>query len=333
MTAPEIRDLRRVIDHVVEVVGGALNCDVYLMIPGHHISEGTDVFSLMSGADIGTDRNAVVAFNEGPGGREGYITGLLADARHLGSLAVSRPHGSPFSAADASMLRALSAQTALLLERSLLYEEVAAGAILEERSRLAREIHDGLAQHLAFLKMHVAWLQRSTGRVESQQLNSIENVLATALTEARQAITTLRVDAKATTTAEAIASYLEEFGRISDLKLFVRQDDHLPEVGPKARVELLRIVQESLNNVRKHAGATDVSVLMTTAGGRFTICVSDNGKGFDTAGNREGHFGVAIMRERAESVGGKLVVKSGSGRGTTVEVSVPVPPQPELLSG
>jgi signal transduction histidine kinase len=98
-------------------------------------------------------------------------------------------------------------------------------------------------------------------------------------------------------------------------------------------VELLRIVQESLNNVRKHAGATDVSVLMTTAGGRFTICVSDNGKGFDTAGNREGHFGVAIMRERAESVGGKLVVKSGSGRGTTVEVSVPVPPQPELLSG
>jgi signal transduction histidine kinase len=166
-----------------------------------------------------------------------------------------------------------------------------------------------------------------------KHLHDIEGVLATALTEARQAISTLRSDTGATTTPEALASYLEEFGRVSGLKLEVRQDDQLPEVGPKVRVELLRVVQETLNNVRKHSGATNVDVEMTSDEEWFTICIQDNGKGFDPSSTPAGHFGVAIMRERAESVGGTFEVSSVRNQGTRVKVAVPVPLLNDRLTG
>ena len=89
----------------------------------------------------------------------------------------SRDSTEVFSARDLHLLGALGAQVSILIERSLLYEEIAAGAILQERHRLAREIHDGLAQHLASLKMRVAWLQRSGNPVEVAELKSVEGVL------------------------------------------------------------------------------------------------------------------------------------------------------------
>jgi signal transduction histidine kinase len=181
--------------------------------------------------------------------------------------------------------------------------------------------------------MRVAWLQRSPASVERKQLRDIEGVLATALTEARQAITTLRADSGATTTAEALAGYLEEFDHVSELDLEVDQDEQLPEVSPKVRAELLRVVQESLNNVRKHSGATKVHVSMMYRDGMFAIRIEDNGKGFDPSTTPEGHFGVAIMRERAESVGGTFEVTSVPGYGTQIEVRVPVRMADDRLIG
>lgn len=333
MTAPEIRNLRLVMTHATDVISEALNCHTHIMLPGAPAEAGAEVAALLSESSTGGEPPGIVRFDEAETGRIGLVTGLEADGRHLGILMVTRTRAFPYSYADTEVFRALSSQTALLIERSLLYEEVAAGAVLEERSRLAREIHDGLAQHLAFLKMRVAFLQRSSASVEIKQLHDIEGVLATALAEARQAISTLRSDTGATTTAEALTEYIHEFGRISSLEVELDPDEHLPEVGPKVRVELLRIVQESLNNVRKHAGATAVKVRLTSADGRFIICITDNGKGFDPGRTPEGHFGVAIMRERAESVGGTFTVSSVPGEGSTVEVSVPVPAVDDRLIG
>lgn len=325
MTAPDIRNPKQVIEHAGAVISNALSCETHIMLPGHHQPVDNDIVAVLSERGATADSTVAVSFDEGVGGRIGLVTALEADGRRLGALAVTRRRVLHFSPSDTQVFKALSIQTGLLIERSLLYEEVAAGAVLEERSRLAREIHDGLAQHLAFLKMRVAYLQRSSASVEIKQLHDIEGVLATALTEARQAISTLRADSGATTTAEALAGYLEEFGRVSGLELNVEQDEQLPEVGPKVRVELLRVVQESLNNVRKHSGATSVHVFMTHQDNRFTICIEDNGRGFNVTSTPEGHFGVAIMRERAESVGGTFTVESIRGRGTRVEVTVPVP--------
>lgn len=333
MTAPEIRNPGEVIEHAVAVINDALNCETHIMMSGHEQSLDNEILAVLTGTGVSADAVGPVAFDEGIGGRVGLVVGLEADGRRLGALAVTRPRTNHFSPSDTQVFKALSVQTALLIERSLLYEEVAAGAVLEERSRLAREIHDGLAQHLAFLKMRVAWLQRSSASVEMTQLRDIEGVLATALTEARQAISTLRADSGATTTAEALAGYLEEFGRVSDLKPEINQDDHLPEVGPKVRVELLRVVQEALNNVRKHSGATRVHVNLSYKDNRFSVRIEDNGKGFDPAATPGGHFGVEIMRERAESVGGTFSVTSARGSGTCVEMSVPVPVVDDRLIG
>ncbi len=333
MTAPDIRNPAQVVEHAAAIISDALNCETHIMLPGHHRPLDNDIMAVLSERGTTADSTAAVSFDEGVGGRIGLVTALEADGRRLGALAVTRPRYLHFSPPDTQVFKALSIQTGLLIERSLLYEEVAVGAVLEERSRLAREIHDGLAQHLAFLKMRVAWLQRSSASVEKKQLHDIEGVLATALTEARQAISTLRSDSGAATTAEAFSGYLEEFGRVSGLDLDVEQDEQLPEVGARVRVELLRVVQESLTNVRKHSGATKVKIEMTHRGNRFTICIEDNGKGFDVTETPEGHFGVAIMRERAESVGGSFQVTSIAGQGTRVEVSVPVPFIDERLIG
>jgi two-component system nitrate/nitrite sensor histidine kinase NarX len=332
MTAPDIRNLRLVVRHVTTIIGEALHCQAHIILPGAGGEVLPEAEALLPDS-MSSEPPTVVRLDEPETGRVGLITDLQADGRRLGVLMVTRSRALPYSPTDAEVFGALSSQAALLIERSLLYEEVAAGAVLEERSRLAREIHDGLAQHLAFLKMRVAWLQRSEASVEMKQLHDIEGVLATALAEARQAISTLRADSGATTTAEALMQYVEEFGRVSSLEVELHPDEHLPEVGPKVRVELLRIVQESLNNVRKHAGATKVKVQLTSTPGHLVIRIEDNGKGFDPGRTPEGHFGVAIMRERAESVGGTFKVSSNAGKGTHVEVSAPVPNVDDRLIG
>jgi two-component system nitrate/nitrite sensor histidine kinase NarX len=246
---------------------------------------------------------------------------LQSAERRLGTLVVSRTNGDDFGTYEVRLLRAFGSQASMLLERSLLYEEIAAGAILQERSRLAREIHDGLAQHLAFLKMRVAWLQRS--RSDMPELGDIEGVLETALVEARHAISTLRSEPQGTSTVDAIAQYAEEFSQVSGLEVEVDGDEQLPVVGPKVRVELLRVVQEALNNVRKHAQASHIDLDIRAVQGGMRIAITDNGAGFDTERSAQGHFGLEIMKERTESVGGEFGISSTPHVGTEVHVWMP----------
>lgn len=192
-----------------------------------------------------------------------------------------------------------------------------------ERNRLGREIHDGIAQQLAFLKMQVGWLRRTPERVDAPQLERIEKGLEMALIEARHAIATLRAEPSDASTGEMIAAYLEEFGQVSGLNVEIDRSDGLPEVAATARVELLRIVQEALNNVRKHALADNVRVSICPDTSGVRIDIRDNGSGFETGQDLEGHFGLSIMRERAESVGGTLEIESAVGEGTCLHVWIP----------
>jgi signal transduction histidine kinase len=330
VTAPNIRNTEDVSRHIEGIVGGALAASAELtVIPAsaheeveQHRPEEPDSLVVVRSGD------------RGAGARTLAVT-LEARGRQLGTLVVARMANEGFTANDERLLRAFAAQASVLLDRSLLYEEVAAGAVLAERSRLAREIHDGLAQHLAFLKMRVAWLKRAPATVDSGELEDIEGVLGTALAEARQAITTLRSGPEAATAVEAIAGYAEEFGRVSGLTVSVEREPELPDVGPRSRVELLRIIQEALNNVRKHARADCVRVTLGRELDGLVVRVIDDGSGFNPAEEKEGHFGTEIMRERAESIGGALTITSSPGSGTDVSIWVPaygdeVPQQREL---
>lgn len=340
MTPPSMQDVPGIIRHVVDVVSRALDVNAYVDVNARD-SGGTESRSAhVIHLDDPVKGNAadshrlVVAFDDGPGGATSFGVPLIVGERRLGMLIIDREHAEEFSPEDIRLLRSFGAQASVLLERSLLYEEVAAGAVLEERSRLAREIHDGLAQHLAFLKMRVAWLQRAPAGVEASDLAGIEGVLETALTEARQAITTLRMSPQGNTTADAIATYAEEFGQVAGLQMEVDCPSDLPELGPKARGEVMRIVQEALNNVRKHAGAEGVKVSLAPFERGLEVRVRDDGKGFVVDGDFEGHFGMDIMSERARSIGATLEITSAPDEGT--EILLRVPPgdaEPITLTG
>ncbi|MGI8826967.1 MAG: histidine kinase [Chloroflexota bacterium] len=330
-TAPNVRVVHAVVAHIVQVVGESLGADARVLVADRAQTATRDPLSeqmlaLGAGcADVSGDGAAgvVVGFDEGGDGQVALGVPLDTSSRRVGMLVVVRPSGDQFSSHDMRLLRALGLQASVLLERSLLYEEVAAGAVLEERSRLAREIHDGLAQHLAFLKMRVSWLQRSAEPIERKQLKDVESVLETALIEARHAITTLRADVQSATAREAIEGYVEEFSHVAGVRMEVNCQPDVPDVGPKARVELLRVVQESLNNVRKHAHATCIALDIRAQDGGMEVAVRDDGEGFEVGRSLEGHFGLQIMSERAASVGGNLSVQSRPDVGTEVRIWVP----------
>jgi signal transduction histidine kinase len=329
MTPPSVQDVPAIIRHVVDVVSRSLGVNARVVVSDRSHPQPDSLSTQLIHLDehlVGDPsdaRRVVVAFGEGPDGKSAFGVPLIVGERRLGMLVIDQGEGGEFSGEDMRLLRSFGAQASVLLERSLLYEEVAAGAVLEERSRLAREIHDGLAQHLAFLKMRVAWLQRSPSKLELSHLVDIETVLETALTEARQAITTLRMAPVGTTTADAIATYAAEFGQVSGLRVDTECLDDVPEIGPKARVELLRIVQEALNNVRKHARARRVQVHIAPCDGCIEVRIQDDGVGFVVEDDFQGHFGMDIMSERAQSIGGRLEVTSTPRSGTEVRVTVP----------
>ena len=194
---------------------------------------------------------------------------------------------------------------------------VAIAAVLDERRRLARELHDGLAQELAFINLQSQRLQLQGGGSETSQLVEASQ---RALHESRQAIEALsrRSDEPFGVTVCKVAEQLT--GRAgARLRLDV---DAGVDVPPDVRDELLRIVREAVTNGVRHAEADEIAVVLSNGDGRVRLCISDNGRGFD-AGRDGAGFGLVSMRERAAALGGALEIRSRLGEGTEVEIVLP----------
>jgi signal transduction histidine kinase len=228
----------------------------------------------------------------------------------------------------------LAAQAAIAIENARLYETVRGMATVEERERLAREMHDGLAQALGFLSLKLALAERMVeGNPESPlrvSLGEMRKVAANAYEEVRQAIFGLRtMVSRGLGLVPTLSEYLHEFSQQAGLevKLEVQQESDLTKFAPEVEVQLVRIVQEALHNVRKHAGARTAWVRFWREGGDLLMAVEDDGVGFDPTGplvDGQRHFGLATMRERAESVGGFLTVRLRGGTGTQVMMRLPL---------
>jgi len=210
-----------------------------------------------------------------------------------------------------------------------LFEQVRRLAILEERDRLAREMHDSLGQVLGFvnLKTKVAqdMITRGRARDAGEELAQMRSAVQDAYEEVRQAILSLRT----TPHGQGLVPSLREYaGRLRDqtgLDVRVESSDGL-DLAPAVEAQVIRIVQEALTNVRKHAAARSVTVRFTRTGREVSVTITDDGRGFDVAAveaAKSMHFGLLTMRERAESIGGVLTVRSGVGQGTTVELRIP----------
>jgi signal transduction histidine kinase len=199
------------------------------------------------------------------------------------------------------------------------WREAARAAVLEERRRMARDLHDGLAQEIAFISMQAKWL----GSEGDPVMNQIATAADRALDESRRAIAALTrpLDEPLAVVLADVAD--EVAGRVGlELELDLTED---VDVSPQTREALLRIVREAVTNAARHGRATLVRIELANGRG-IRLRVSDNGTGFDparTIRTDTSGFGLTSMRERARELGGTLHVRSRPGRGTEVEVALP----------
>jgi signal transduction histidine kinase len=226
------------------------------------------------------------------------------------------------NAESRSDLRALRSAYAAL-ERLRLSE--AERATLEERTRLARELHDGLAQDLWFAKLKHERLVPHVPTEHRDLASEVTQALDAAIAEAKQAVVTMRsAEERERPLEELIARSVDDFAGRSGVRADLSVADLPSALDARTQVEVLRILQEALTNVRKHADATVVRVTAEVADSRFRLSVIDNGRGFRPEETSGEGLGVQGMRERARLLGGDLAVSSEPSGGTAVQLEVPL---------
>lgn len=202
-------------------------------------------------------------------------------------------------------------------------------AIIEERERIARELHDGLAQLLGFVntKTIAARLTLKSRRLQEtdQHLLRLEEAVREMFVEVREAILGLRMAGRGEGLVATLKDFAAQFSRLNNLPVEViiqPETEHLP-LAVEAELHLLRIIQEALANVRKHASAAKAQVSLRIDGGILELAVSDDGVGFDpehVCSDRRPRFGLGTMHERAESIGADFRIVSRPSEGTRVTV-------------
>lgn len=258
---------------------------------------------------------------------------LLRGDRLLGLIEVLALQSRRFQQSDAEVLQRLAQQVVVCIENAQLYKQLRFLATLEERDRLARELHDHLAQTLGYLNVKASMTaDLVTDRkylLALESLDELKRVAKMAYTDVREAIFNLRTTISASTSLlaslrEYLAQYSVHYGL--DAHLVIENDD-ADEFTPEVASQLLHIVQEALTNVRKHSQATRVLVRYDQSGPQIRVTIEDNGQGFvpeEVPRDGHQHVGLNIMRERAESIGGSLILDSAPGQGTRVIVSAPI---------
>jgi signal transduction histidine kinase len=214
----------------------------------------------------------------------------------------------------------------LRLDTALVFDEIRTLATADERQRLAREIHDGIAQEVASLGYvvdHMASMTADPG--VAQSLHELRRELSRVVADLRLSIFDLRSDVTSTNgLGTALSDYVRQVGAKSDLTVHLTLKEAPYRLAPAVEAELLRIAQEAITNARKHASAENLWVDCWTDPPRASLIVRDDGAGIK--GRRNDSYGISIMRERAERIDATLLITSDStavhGRGTVVEVRV-----------
>jgi two-component system nitrate/nitrite sensor histidine kinase NarX len=208
-------------------------------------------------------------------------------------------------------------------------------AVAEERALLARNLHDSIAQSLAFLKIQVQLLRAAVQKGQAPQvqgaLDELDIGLRESIGDVRELLVHFRTRTNTDDIEQALQETLQKFQSQTGLPAQLQvQGQGLP-LPSDVQVQVLHVLQEALSNIRKHAGATQVG-LEVIKGEHWRFVVRDNGTGFDTGKHPgQSHVGLNIMRERAGRIGAEVDIVSRTGQGTTVTLTLP--PHPEVGNG
>jgi two-component system, NarL family, nitrate/nitrite sensor histidine kinase NarX len=248
--------------------------------------------------------------------------------RALGEIDLLYRHEPSLNDEDRALLDTLASHLAGALESQRAAALEREAAVADERGLLARELHDSIAQGLAFLRIQVQLLRDALARGERPKIERALGELDAGVKESTADVRELLMHFRTRTNSEdivpALQTTLSKFEHQSGLEAHLDvQGEGLP-LPPDTQVQVLHVVQEALSNVRKHAHAHQVW-LQVRQGPDFSIEVRDDGRGFpvEVPARDETHVGLRIMRERAERIGARVEVDSAPGRGTRVRLSLP----------
>jgi nitrate/nitrite-specific signal transduction histidine kinase len=267
-------------------------------------------------------------------GRTGCWTSIPIKTkdRTLGLMCLASPDSRSMEADELKILSAIGRQIGVAIENAQLYEQVQSMAALKERERISRELHDGLAQVLGYLCIRSKATADLVAAGEiaraGAQLEEMQGSIQEAYQDVREAILGLRETVSPERDLiSSLQEYAHKFSQQTGIKVNLSHEGPLhTESTPEAEIQLLRIIQESLSNVRKHSEARQAWIKFEEKAGSTIVTIEDNGRGFDPAAvlhDSQPHFGLQTMRERTESVGGKFRLWSQPELGTTIVVTLP----------
>jgi two-component system nitrate/nitrite sensor histidine kinase NarX len=231
---------------------------------------------------------------------------------------------------EVRLLEAVGQHLGVAIDNQRLVEREKELAVSEERNLLAEELHDSIAQSLAFLNIEAQMLQDSLRRNDltgaQDELARIREGIQESYDDVRELLVHFRTRLEAGNVETAIASALEKFeGQTGIMTTLERSGEH-GEIPTQNAIQILHIVQEALSNVRKHAQARHVRVSIERSAQQCVICVKDDGRGFEVGVEPDDgviHVGLNIMRERAHRIGGQFKIESTPGQGSIVTLTLP----------
>lgn len=253
--------------------------------------------------------------------RSGMYVRLTARGEVIGVIGIEHPATGRYDDPDALMLAGLAEVVALTVDNARWFGRLRTLGAQEERVRIARDLHDRLGQWLTYVSMELERIV-AADRPEPSDLLRLRSDVQAALDELRETLRELRsgvTDAKPLSViAGDIVTRFAERADVAATLTVVHPDSR---VSVPVENELLRILQEALTNVDRHAAAEHVDVVWDVRGGDFELVVTDDGRGFESAkGVRDSAYGLVGMRERADVIGARLLIDSNPGSGTTVRV-------------
>jgi signal transduction histidine kinase len=268
------------------------------------------------------------------------VVPLAASGETIGVLCLARPKGRPFGDEQRALARGVADQLSVAISNARYFEATQQTAALEERHRIARDLHDSVSQSLFSLTLHARTAELALARAGldpdselGRPLQQVSELTRGALAEMRALIFELRPGALA---EEGLAAALSKHSAAVTAREGLVISVEVPEERLPLAVEqeehLYRLAQEALHNAVKHAQAKHAWVELLAGDGEVVLSVRDDGVGFDPDEPHPGHFGLATMRERAARIGAELGLESKPGAGTKVRVQIragtPAPTEP-----
>jgi signal transduction histidine kinase len=264
-----------------------------------------------------------------PGGELGSYAEIpvFVQGQPWGVFSIGWTHPRTFNDDDRQLFNAFASRAGLAIQNALLFEQAQAAASMEERQRIARELHDSVSQALYGIGLGARTALRRLGEAAPpdvrEPVDYIVQLAESGLAETRALIFELVPESLE---QQGLVLALQRQAAATQSRFRVEVAAYLaeePDIPVRSKEALYRICQESLHNMAKHAHASHASVTLKQADGTVSLVIEDDGQGFDTGADFPGHLGLKTMAERARRIGGQYTIQSEIGKGTRVSVVVP----------